>query len=145
MKATKMVLLTALLLAGAALLPAECRSAEVKYPTKPIQMWVGFAAGGSTDICARSISNIAEKTLGRPIIVENKPGGGGALVLGLLASAAPDGYTLATTSDTPFTRAPHLINVKYDPMKDFTPIVQLGLQDRASWYGQTTLSKSGRT
>ena len=105
-----------------------CWSAEVKYPTKPIHMWVGFAAGGSTDICARSVSAIAEKSLGQPIVVENKPGGGGALLLGLMASAAPDGYTLATTSDTPYTRAPHLINVKYDSMKDFTPLVRLGLQ-----------------
>ena len=103
-------------------------SAEVKFPTKPIHMWVGFAAGGSTDILCRSISNIAEKILGQPIVVENKPGGGGALCLGLLASAPSDGYTLATTSDTPFTRAPHLINVKYDSMKDFIPITRLGLQ-----------------
>ncbi len=103
-------------------------SAEVKFPAKPIHMWVGFAAGGSTDILCRSISNIAEKILGQPIVVENKPGGGGALCLGLLASVPPDGYTLATTSDTPFTRAPHLVNVKYDSMKDFFPIVRLGLQ-----------------
>jgi len=103
-------------------------SAEVKFPTKPIHMWVGFAAGGSTDVLCRSISSIAEKILGQPIVVENKPGGGGALCLGLLASAPPDGYTLATTSDTPFTRAPHLVNVKYDSMKDFIPIVRLGQQ-----------------
>jgi tripartite-type tricarboxylate transporter receptor subunit TctC len=103
-------------------------SAEEKFPTKPIHMWVGFAAGGSTDILCRSISSVSEKILGQPIVVENKPGGGGALCLGLLASAPPDGYTLATTSDTPFTRAPHLVNVKYDSMKDFFPIVRLGLQ-----------------
>ncbi len=77
-------------------------SAEVKYPTKPIHMWVGFAAGGSTDILCRAISSVSEKMLGQPIVVENKPGGGGALCLGLLASAPADGYTLATTSDTPF-------------------------------------------
>jgi tripartite-type tricarboxylate transporter receptor subunit TctC len=103
-------------------------SAEVQFPAKPIHMWVGFAAGGSTDILCRSVSSIAEKILGQPMVVENKPGGGGALCLGLLASAPPDGYTLATTSDTPFTRASHLVKVKYDPMKDFFPIVRLGLQ-----------------
>jgi tripartite-type tricarboxylate transporter receptor subunit TctC len=105
-----------------------CWSAEVNFPTKSIHMFVGFAPGGSTDILARTISTIAEKMLGKPIVVENKPGGGGALCLGLLANAPPDGHTLATTSDTPFTRAPHMVNVKYDPMKDFTPIVRLGLQ-----------------
>ena len=112
----------------AILLVAPAFSADVKYPTKPIHMWVGFAAGGSTDICARAVSSIAEKALGQPIVVENKPGGGGALLLGLLASATPDGYTLATTSDTPYTRAPHLISVKYNSMEDFAPIVRLGLQ-----------------
>ena len=100
-------------------------SAEVQYPTKQIHMWVGFAAGGSTDILCRSISNVAEKILGQPIIVENKPGGGGALLLGLLSSVRPDGYTVATTSDTPYTRAPHLINVKYDSMKEFFPIIAI--------------------
>jgi tripartite-type tricarboxylate transporter receptor subunit TctC len=113
---------------AALLLTTPCWSAEMNFPTKPIHMFVGFAAGGSTDILSRSISNVAEKALGQPIVVENKPGGGGALCLGLLANSAPDGYTLATTSDTPFTRAPHMVNVKYDPMKDFTPIVRLGLQ-----------------
>lgn len=124
MKLKSMILILVLLFS----LTALSWSAEEKFPIKPIHMWVGFAAGGSTDILCRSISNIAEKILGQPIVVENKPGGGGALCLGLLASAPPDGYTLATTSDTPFTRAPHLVNVKYDSMKDFLPIVRLGLQ-----------------
>jgi len=103
-------------------------SAEGDFPTKPIRMWVGFAAGGSTDVLCRVVSNVAEKILRQPIVVKNKPGAGGALCLGLLASAPPDGYTLATTSDTPFTRSPHLVSVKYDSMKDFAPIVRLGLQ-----------------
>lgn len=128
MRTIKLVTGATLVLAASLLFTAPCWSADVKYPTKPIHMWVGFAAGGSTDICARSVSSIAEKILGQPIVVENKPGGGGALLLGLLASAAPDGYTLATTSDTPYTRAPHLISVKYNSMEDFTPIVRLGLQ-----------------
>lgn len=105
-----------------------CWPADVKYPTKPIHMWVSFAPGGSTDVCARSISSIAEKVLGQPIVVENKPGGGGALVMGLLATAPPDGYTLTTHTDTPLTRSPHLIKIKYDPIKDFIPLVRLGLQ-----------------
>jgi tripartite-type tricarboxylate transporter receptor subunit TctC len=105
-----------------------CQGAEVKYPTQPIRMWVGFAAGGSTDVCGRAIANISEKVLGQPFIVENKPGAGGALVLGLLTSAPPDGYTLGMTSDTPFTRSPHLVTVKYNAMQDFIPIIRLGLQ-----------------
>lgn len=105
-----------------------CQAAEQKYPAKSIHMWVGFAPGGSTDTCGRAIASVAEKTLGQSIVVENKPGGGGALLLGLLMSAPADGYTLGMTSDTPFTRAPHLINVKYKAMEDFTPIIRIGVQ-----------------
>ena len=122
---SRMMILTGIVLL-LSFVPAWSTGAE--FPVKPIRMWVGFAAGGSTDILCRSVSNLAEKILGQPIIVENKPGAGGALCLGLLSSAPPDGYTLATTSDTPFTRSPHLINVKYDSMRDFIPIVRLGLQ-----------------
>lgn len=103
-------------------------SADVKYPTKPINMWVGFAAGGSTDILCRTVSNVAEKVLGQPIVVDNKPGGGAVLCATLLAAAPPDGYTLGTTTDTPFTRAPHIVGVKYDPMKDFIPIIRISLE-----------------
>ena len=123
MKLKSMILMVIALMA----FTAPSWSAEVKFPTKPIHMWVGFSAGGPTDVLSRSISNIAEKILGQPIVVENRPGGGGALCAGLLSSAHPDGYTQATTTDTAFTRAPHLINIKYDPLKDFTPIVRLGL------------------
>ena len=126
---TRRVVSTAVVVLGIALLVAlTCRAAEVKYPTKPIHMWVGFAPGGPTDSIARAISSIAEKMLGQPIIVENKPGGGGALLLGLMVSAPPDGYIIATTTDTPYTRAPHLVNVKYNAMEDFAPIVRFGLQ-----------------
>jgi tripartite-type tricarboxylate transporter receptor subunit TctC len=128
MRATRVILVATAVLAVALLFTVPSWSADVKYPTKPIHMWVGFAAGGSTDVCARAVSNIAEKMLGQPIVVENKPGGGGALLLGLMMSAPPDGYTIATTSDTPYTRAPHLVGVKYNAMEDFTPIVRLGLQ-----------------
>ncbi len=105
----------------------QCQAADLKYPTKPIHLWVGFAAGGTTDALSRTVAGIAEKTLGQSIIIENKPGGGGAVCLGLLSSAGPDGYTLGAASDSPFTRTPHMVRVVYDPMKDFTPLVRMGL------------------
>jgi tripartite-type tricarboxylate transporter receptor subunit TctC len=74
----------------------------------------------------RALAPAAEKILGQPIVVENKPGGTGALAMGLLKSAKPDGYTLAACTDTPFTRIPHTIAVNYDPLKDFTYITELG-------------------
>jgi len=100
--------------------------AEAKFPTKPIHIWVGWAGGGSTDVLVRVASSIAEKILGQPIVVENRPGGAGALVMGLLKNAKPDGYTLGACTDTPFTRLPHTTGVKYDPLEDFTYITQLG-------------------
>ncbi|MGD0237111.1 MAG: tripartite tricarboxylate transporter substrate binding protein [Syntrophorhabdales bacterium] len=123
MKKALWILAVVMLLACA----IPCTAADLNYPTKPIHIWVGFAAGGTTDVLTRALGSIAEKTLGQPIIVENKPGGGGAVCLGLLASARPDGYTLGASSDSAFTRAPHMIPVKYDSMKDFAPIVQMGL------------------
>ena len=104
-----------------------CRAADAAYPTKPIHIWVGFAAGGTTDTLTRTVASIAEKTLGQPIIVENKPGGGGAVCLGLISSARPDGYTLGASSDSAFTRTPHMVRVVYDSMKDFAPLVRMGL------------------
>jgi tripartite-type tricarboxylate transporter receptor subunit TctC len=66
-----------------------------------------------------------EKILGQPIVIENKPGGTGSLAMGLLKSAKPDGYTLGVATDSPFTRIPHTIGLKYDPLEDFTYILML--------------------
>jgi tripartite-type tricarboxylate transporter receptor subunit TctC len=96
------------------------------FPTKPITIWIGWAPGGSTDVLARAMAPAAEKILGQPVVIENKPGGTGALAMGLLKNARPDGYTLAGCTDTPFTRIPHTVGVKYNPLEDFTYITELG-------------------
>ena len=123
MKKRLCILVATLLLAWI----SPCPAADVAYPTKPIHIWVGFAAGGTTDVLSRTVAGIAEKTLGQSTIIENKPGGGGAVCLGLLSSARPDGYTLGAASDSPFTRTPHMVGVVYDSMKDFAPLVRMGL------------------
>jgi tripartite-type tricarboxylate transporter receptor subunit TctC len=102
-------------------------SAEVNFPTKPIHIWVGFAAGAASDILNRRVGTLLERGLGQPVVVENKPGGSGAVCLTLLKSAHPDGYTLSGSTDTGLTRAPHLTKVNYDPIKDFIPVARLGL------------------
>ena len=107
---------------------APAGSVAAEFPSQPIHMWAGFAAGGGVDLLCRTISKVAEKNLGQPIVVENKEGAGGALCLGLLASEKANGYTLATVTDNPFTRAPHMFRVKYDPTKDFAPIIRIGIQ-----------------
>jgi tripartite-type tricarboxylate transporter receptor subunit TctC len=96
------------------------------FPSKPINLWVGWGAGSGTDISQRAIADIAAKTLKQPLVVSNITGGGGTLVLGRLKAEKPDGYTLANTSSATLGRIPHLQPVPYnaqDPLKDFIPIM----------------------
>jgi tripartite-type tricarboxylate transporter receptor subunit TctC len=110
----------ALAAAASSILPA---GAADTYPTRPITLIVPWPAGGSTDTHLRKLSEIASRHLGQPIIVENKPGGGGMLGPGVMAkSAAPDGYTLAQLHVGAF-RQPYLQKVDWDPLRDFTYII----------------------
>jgi len=95
-----------------------------EFPAKPITIYCGYAAGASTDLTARALAEGAEKILGVPVIVENKPGGGATVAATLLASKKPDGYTLAAISTGPLTVRPHLTKLAYNPLQDFTPILQ---------------------
>jgi tripartite-type tricarboxylate transporter receptor subunit TctC len=107
------------------LLGGQAISAEV-FPSKPINLWVGWGAGSGTDISQRAIANNASKILKQPVIVSNVTGGGGTLVLGKLKGEKPDGYSLANTSSATLSRIPHLQPVPYDgqdALKEFIPIM----------------------
>ena len=97
--------------------------AQDKYPTRPITLIVGYAAGGSGEVVARMISEYAREKRGAVVTVEFKPGAGATIATDILARAKPDGYTLSTFSGNPLLAAPHLQKVNYDPLKDFTYIV----------------------
>jgi tripartite-type tricarboxylate transporter receptor subunit TctC len=101
------------------------------FPTRPVTIWVGFPPGGSTDTLTRVLAEATEKRLGQKIVVINKPGAGGAVAASLLAKEKSDGYTLASYPDTPVTRAPHLRNLDYDPFRDLSHIIRVGLYKNA--------------
>lgn len=106
-----------------ALLPAF--AAGQAYPTKPIRIVVGFAAGGSSDQMARIAGAAIHSGLGQPAIIENRPGAGGNIAAEIVAKAPPDGYALLVTPSA-FAVNPSLYRkVPYDAFKDFTPVVQL--------------------
>ena len=95
------------------------------YPTKPITLIVPWTAGGSTDITMRAIAEAASKTLGQPIVIDNKTGGGGTVGPATMAATAkPDGYTISQIPVTVF-RLPLMQKTTWDATKDFTYIVHL--------------------
>ena len=99
------------------------------YPSKPVRVIVGFAAGGPSDIVARLIAAPLQAELGQPVIVDNKPGAGGTIGALEVARAAPDGYTLLFVPST-FAIAqltlPPSPSTAHDVVKDYTPVIKTG-------------------
>jgi len=97
------------------------------YPTKPINLLVGYPAGGSTDLSMRALAAEAARILKQPVVVSNVVGAAGTLVLGRVKGEKADGYTIFNAPTANFCRIPHLQAVPYDPLKDFSFIMQYGL------------------
>jgi tripartite-type tricarboxylate transporter receptor subunit TctC len=108
--------------AGLTLLPRPLR-AEGRYPEKPIRLVVPFAPGGETDMVGRKWAQKVGPLLGQTIVVDNKPGAGGALGTAEVARAKPDGYTLLSGTTTTHVINPAVTSeAPYDPLKDFVAI-----------------------
>jgi tripartite-type tricarboxylate transporter receptor subunit TctC len=98
-----------------------------EYPSKPITLIVGFAAGGTTDLSARKLAELVSKYLNnQPVVVEAKPGGAGTVGAVVLSQAKPDGYTISAVAYSPLVLIPHMRKISYDTKKDFEYIMQYG-------------------
>ncbi len=98
------------------------------WPDKPLRIVVTFAAGGASDIVARTISEPLAKALGQPVVVDNKPGAGGTIGGAEVVRAAPDGYTLMLSNSTPLSIGPWTVpKPPYDPVKQFSHVAMLGV------------------
>ena len=94
------------------------------YPSKPVRLIVPYAPGGATDIIARAAAIELTKTLGQPVIVDNRPGAGGNLGADMVAKSTPDGYTMVMSANSLHGITPFLYTkLSYDPNKDLVPVI----------------------
>jgi len=98
--------------------------APERFPSRPITLWVPWPAGGATDLTLRVLADLAGRHLGQKIIIENRGGAGGTLVMPVLQLSAPDGYTIAQMPQ-PVFRAPWIQKRLWDPIRDTTPVIQV--------------------
>jgi tripartite-type tricarboxylate transporter receptor subunit TctC len=111
------------LAAGAAALPFASRIGRAQtYPSRPITIVVGFAAGGATDTIGRVIAERMKGLLGQPVIVEDVTGAGGTIAAGRVARATSDGYTLGLGTNSSYVMAGAAYALQYDLLNDFEPV-----------------------
>lgn len=118
-------MIRALVAAGLAALTVVAHAQT--YPARPVRLVVPFPAGSATDQVARLVGQQLQDELKQPFVVENKPGAQGSIAAGEVARAAPDGYTLLVTTNTPQAANVSLFKkLGYDPVKDFAPVARIG-------------------
>jgi tripartite-type tricarboxylate transporter receptor subunit TctC len=118
--------LLAACLTGLALASRPARAED--WPSRPIQMVVPFGAGGAADIVARLVGDKLATALGRPVVIEDKPGAGGNIGGAAVARANPDGYTLLMSGSPTHSVGPYLYkNLSYDPMRDVPPVAMIAV------------------
>lgn len=113
-------------LALGCIIPAAAQAQDT-YPSKPIVFVVPYLAGGTTDLVARVVGDHMAHTLGRPVVIENKPGAGGNIGMDAVAKAKPDGYTIGFGAISTNALNPHIYkSMAFDPRKDFSAVSMLG-------------------
>src|SRR5690349_8479937 len=96
------------------------------YPNRPVRLVVADAAGGAPDQLARLVAQKVSDTLGQQLIVDNRPGAGGAIGADLVAKSPPDGYTLLLTTTAIYAILPNLRkDLPYDTLRDFIPVARI--------------------
>jgi len=113
------------LLAGAMSPPMMLHAAGIGYPTKPLRLVTGSAPGGGSDLVARTLAEKLSERLGQTVLVDNRPGAGGAIGADLVAKANPDGYTLLVNTGSGIAVNPALQALPYDVKRDFAPVMQV--------------------
>lgn len=138
------VRITFLMLAVAAALATAAKTASAEdWPTRPVTIVVPFGAGGATDGVARLIAKHLSEELGQPFVIENRPGGAGNVASAAVAKAKPDGYTLLLGSTGPMAVNKLIYSsLSFDPARDFSPIVLVGLIPQAIVVGKRLPVKS---
>lgn len=120
----RFLLLASMASALAAAVPVSAY-AQSAYPNKPIRFVVGFAPGGAADVVARAVAQELSKTLGQPVVVDNKPGAGAHIATQALLAAPADGYTILFAGLTLATNPALMGNIGYDPEKDIVMVSQM--------------------
>jgi tripartite-type tricarboxylate transporter receptor subunit TctC len=120
---THRVLFLALVLAGSAVVSAPRDTAA--YPDKPVNLVVPFPAGGGADLIARNLSEVGKTLFPQPIVVVNRPGGGGTVSASEVVRARPDGYTLGLMTMSIMTLQPHRVALPYKTPEDYTPVLEV--------------------
>src|ERR1700720_1833054 len=111
---------------GAVAMPAVARSASAQaYPTRPVRIVVGFAAGGSTDIGARVIGQWLHERLGQPFVIENRPGAGTNVATESVVRAPPDGYTLLMVGPSSAVNATLYDKLNFVFLRDIAPVASM--------------------
>jgi tripartite-type tricarboxylate transporter receptor subunit TctC len=117
----------ALLAAGVSLFGLHALAQDGRFPTKPIHIIVGNAAGGGTDYLARLVGQKMSERLGQPVVIENKPGANSTIAVQSVVKSPPDGHTLLMGSIGMLTVNPAVVpNLSYDTKRDLSPISIIG-------------------